>query len=124
MNHKGQVLVLFLLLLPILLLIMGLVIDVGNLFVEQKKRENVVKSAIRYGLSSEENQEEKARQYLEENLSNSSFRVFYSNQTLTIQGNVKIESLFSKLFQRESVSFELKYQGVKEKEKVTIHKVR
>lgn len=124
MNHKGQVLVLFLLLLPILLLIMGLVIDVGNLFVEQKKSENVVKSAIRYGLSSEENQEEKARQYLEENLSNSSFRVFYSNQTLTIQGNVKIESLFSKLFQRESVSFELKYQGVKEKEKVTIRKVR
>ena len=124
MNHKGQVLVLFLLLLPILLLIMGLVIDVGNLFVEQKKSENVVKSAIRYGLSFEENQEEKARQYLEENLSNSSFRVFYSNQTLTIQGNVKIESLFSKLFQRESVSFELKYQGVKEKEKVTIHKVR
>lgn len=50
LNNKGQSLVMFVLLIPILLLIMILVIDIGNVLMEKQELDNVNYMTIEYGL--------------------------------------------------------------------------
>jgi len=50
LNNKGQALVTFVLVMPILLLVMVLVIDIGNVIVEKQELDNVSKMVINYGL--------------------------------------------------------------------------
>ena len=50
LNNKGQSLVLFVVFLPILLLIMILVIDVGNTIMQKQELDNVNYITIEYGL--------------------------------------------------------------------------
>lgn len=48
MNNKGQTLVLFVVLLPIILLIFVAVIDLGNIYIEKRKINNVIDTALQY----------------------------------------------------------------------------
>lgn len=50
LNNKGQSLVMFVLIIPILLLIMILVIDVGNVIMNKQELDNVNYLTIEYGL--------------------------------------------------------------------------
>ena len=50
LNNKGQSLVMFILIIPIFLLIMTLVYDVGNAIYEKNKLSNVSYMTIQYGL--------------------------------------------------------------------------
>ena len=53
-NNKGQSLVLFVLMIPILLGIMALVIDVGNAFNQKNNLDNTILFIIEYGLKLEQ----------------------------------------------------------------------
>ncbi len=48
MNNKGQTLALFVILIPIILLLFMFIIDIGNLYVEKRKIENILDVAIEY----------------------------------------------------------------------------
>ena len=50
MNNKGQTLVLFVLILPIIVFIMLLVIDVSNMFITKQELNNINKIVLNYGL--------------------------------------------------------------------------
>lgn len=50
MNKKGQVLVLFLILLPFLLLLVGLIVDFGIAYNEKRKIEHTITDTITYAL--------------------------------------------------------------------------
>ena len=49
-KSRGQVLVCFILIIPVILLTLALVIDLGFYGVEKRKIDNTVKNAVRYGL--------------------------------------------------------------------------
>ena len=51
MNNKGQVLVVFVILLPIFLLILGFVIDYGLLYSEKKNIDDSTHDALNYYLN-------------------------------------------------------------------------
>ena len=53
MNKRGQVLVAFVLILPLVLMFVGLIIDIGNNLVLRKRAENAIKDAIIYNLKNE-----------------------------------------------------------------------
>ena len=50
MNNKGQTLVIFVIILPIILILLTLVVDLGILHIEKRKIENNVLSASEYYL--------------------------------------------------------------------------
>ena len=50
LNNKGQSLVLFVLIVPILFLILVLVFDVGNALIEKQELDNISYLTIEYGL--------------------------------------------------------------------------
>lgn len=49
-DNRGQVLVAFILLIPVILMLLALIVDVGFLYVEKRKTDNVIKDTINYGL--------------------------------------------------------------------------
>jgi len=49
-DSRGQVLVVFVLLIPVILMLLALVVDVGFLYVEKRNTDNVIKDTINYGL--------------------------------------------------------------------------
>ncbi len=49
-DNRGQVLVAFVLLIPIILMLLALIVDVGFLYVEKRKTDNVIKDIVSYGL--------------------------------------------------------------------------
>lgn len=70
LNNKGQSLVVFVILLPILLLFMAFIFELGNITYLKNKYENEIKSTIEYGLKhqEDENLESKLNRLLDENL--------------------------------------------------------
>ena len=56
-DNRGQVLVAFVLLIPVILMLLALIVDVGFLYVEKRKTDNVVKDIINYGLDNLDLQE-------------------------------------------------------------------
>lgn len=58
MNKKGQVLVVFVLILPLITLFLGLIIDIGNSLVIRKKYENIIKDVILYNYKDYKTEEE------------------------------------------------------------------
>ena len=50
MNNKGQVLIIFVLLLPILFLILAALVEIGDLLLYQNKLENNVRYIAEYGV--------------------------------------------------------------------------
>ena len=58
LNNRGQSLVMFILIIPIFLLIMTLVYDVGNAIYEKNKLSNVSYMTIQYGLDNIESIDE------------------------------------------------------------------
>lgn len=56
-DSRGQVLVAFILLIPVILMILALIVDVGFLYVEKRKTDNVIKDTINYGLDNIDLQE-------------------------------------------------------------------
>ena len=68
LNNRGQSLVLFILIIPILLGIMALVIDVGNALIKKNEIENAIEFVIDYGLENEMNETEALIMLLNYNL--------------------------------------------------------
>lgn len=112
-NNKGQVLALFILLLPIIMMGIGLVIDVGFLYLEKRQVDNALKEAIEYGLENIENiTETELNNLLYKNIDN------IDNIKITIRGNIieilvekKKDSLFAFLFGKDSYEIISSYQG-------------
>ncbi len=49
-DRKGQVLVAFVLLIPVIIMLLALIVDVGFLYVEKRNTDNVVRDITNYGL--------------------------------------------------------------------------
>jgi hypothetical protein len=49
-NSKGQVLVTFVIIIPVILMILALVVDVGLLYIEKRQTDSTVREMISYGL--------------------------------------------------------------------------
>lgn len=48
MNNKGQVLVVFVIFIPIIILVFTLIVDIGNMYIEKRNITNNLKYAIEY----------------------------------------------------------------------------
>lgn len=56
MNHRGQTLVLFILILPVLLLVLGFLINLGTLQIQKKKLNNTIDQGLTYGIKHKEDE--------------------------------------------------------------------
>ena len=115
-DSRGQVLVAFVLLIPVILMLLALIVDVGFLYVEKRKTDNVVKDIINYGLDNINLQEvtlqEKITKLINSNLDDVQ-RLDIQKDTNRIEINVTRDkqSIFSNIYKDASYKIASDYVG-------------
>ena len=122
MNNKGQSLVLFILILPILLGSIVLVIDVGNAIVMKNKINNIIEMVIEDGLENDYSEEE-LNNLMDYNL-DSDYVVKLDNNLIEIKVESYSEGIFSNMFSFEGFKIISQYEGYMKDNKKVIEKVK
>lgn len=120
MNNKGQVLVCFVLLIPIIFIMLFLVINLGLFSIEKRKMSNTIKSSITYGLRhiDEENIEGTLKELVKKNIDEiEELTVLVDNDYISIKISKNYKALF-KYFNNEKIT--LSYTGNINENKIII----
>ena len=112
MNKKGQVLVLFALLLPIVTLLLALMIDTGFSYIELRKIDQITKETISYGLDhiKEENIKLNLTYLINQNIKDIyDMQIEIDSSMIHIQIEKKQNTIFSKITKNKTIK--QSYQG-------------
>ena len=113
-KNSGQVLVLFVILLPIILLLLLIVIEVGNIYIEKSRTKSIIKETITTSLKNNL-PNDGVNSLLELNIKNIKEKTIYTSDT-EIDIKLKQEK---KLFGRK-IEINYKYKAILQNEKITI----
>jgi len=119
MNNKGQALVIFVVILPILLIIFTLIIDLGFLYLEKKNISNNVIDSLEYYLDNitEENIDIKVKKILNENIKNvENITINDTNNYIEISVFKTRKSIYSII--TSSTDINISYKGNKINKKI------
>lgn len=99
MNNKGQTLVSFVLIIPIIIGIFALVIDLSILSIDKRHISNSIKSAIKYGLKNieKDNLDNDLKELIYQNIDSkkiTKLNIDIQDKSITIDITVKHNSLF------------------------------
>ena len=106
MNSKGQVLVIFVILLPIFLMIFTFIIDLGMLSIEKRKCDNNTYDALEYYLDS--NNKDKTIKLIENNIED-------SENSVEISVSKEYKGIYNIIYDNE---IKITYIGNKETKKI------
>lgn len=123
MNNKGQSLVLFILIIPILLGIMTLVIDAGKTVYTKNKINNTIEMILEYGLEDNYTKEE-IEKLINYNLEPTNYSVNIENEIINIKVNTYIEGIISNIINIKGFKIISEYNGYIENDKKIIEKVK
>ena len=119
MNNKGQTLVLFVILLPIMLIIFTLVIDLGLLYIDKRNIENNVVGSIEYYFSSKSDEmfETKITDMLNKNIGDID-KIYINNTSEYLE--VKVVKNSKRLYKllTDNSEITVTYRGYKENKKI------
>ena len=113
MNNKGQVLVIFVILLPIFLMILTFIVDLGLLSIEKRKINNNTYDAVEYYL--ENNNEENTIKLLENNLSDIKVEINDTDSYVEISVLKEYKGIYNIIYDNEII---VTYRGIKESKEI------
>lgn len=118
MNNKGQVLIIFVIMLPIFLMILALVVDLGLLSIEKRKIRNNTYDAVEYYLNNIDNPEkvEKTTKLLENNLNDIDIKIIDNNEDIVITVTKNYKSLYTIISNDQEIK--ITYKGIKESKEI------
>lgn len=125
MNRRGQTLILFVLLLPILLLLMAFTIDTGVVLKEHIRLNSTTKSILKTTFSRhlEEDIERKITDLMEKNsIPIENLKVIKTSESVGIQNEYEIESIFGKIVGIKEYKIKLSLKAKLENGRVKIEK--
>lgn len=122
LNNKGQSLVLFVLLLPIIFMVIALVVQLSLLEISKKTYDDSAKEAVSYGLEhiDDVDIQNKLIRLLDENVDGQK-QVSVSNGKVRVKLSGKVDGMFSSIFE-EMYKIEVTYIGYLEDGKKRIEK--
>ena len=113
-NNKGQVLILFVLLLPIILLSALITIEFGNIYIEKAKTKNIIKNTISNGLKNELTQDA-INSIIDLNIKDIKDKSIYKSEN-----EIEIKVIQQKEIFNRNIELKYNYKGIKQEEKITI----
>jgi len=122
-NRKGQSLVLFVLMIPILLGIMALVLDVGKVFNQKNELDNITEFVLRYGLEDSISEEELLK-LMNYNTKKEISQVVIREDEIWITSNVYVDGIFSSILGFDGFFVKSEYKGYWDGDKKIIEKVK
>lgn len=116
MGRKGQVLVGFLLLLPLFLILFVFVVDVGFMKIAERNVENTIKEAITYGLKQEQFPEDEKQQKIETILKKNidsiqTLEVTVTSEEIKVHVVVTRQNIFGTLINQRIYKIDKTYKG-------------
>ncbi len=121
MNKRGQTLILFVLLVPIILTCLAIVVDVGILTYQYQRTRGILDQGITLALEKNDLEEVKKNLLLND-IPVNSLKVSYENFKLEVFLDYKIDSLFGKLINLVEYEIRLHREGFLKDGKVIITK--
>lgn len=113
LNNKGQSLVMFVIIIPIIVLIFTLIYDVGNAIYEKNKLSNTCYMVIEYGLDNIDSISEKSLiELVMKNTSNLSYiSVVVDSDKIQIKLSKNINGIIGKMFGFNLITANTYYEG-------------
>lgn len=113
LNNKGQSLVMFIIIIPIFLLIITLVYDVGTAIYEKNRLSNTALLVVDYGLDNIDDIEENDLiDFIKENDDNLDYiSVVIEDDVIEIKLSKKIKGIIGKMFNFDIVDVNVHYNG-------------
>lgn len=126
LNNKGQSLVMFVILIPIFILIMTLVYDVGNAIYEKNRLSNTNYMAISYGLDNIETIDENDLiELIMKNVNDlNDISVLVKDNNINIKLSKEIKGTMGKLFGFNLISANSEYNGILVDNKKKIERIK
>lgn len=117
MNNRGQVLVIFVIILPIIMLLLTLVVDLGLIYIEKRKINVNVEDTIKYYLNNLDDTDvkNKAEILLNNNLDDIEIVINDSENYVEITVNKTYKCVFGSILNN---NIKVKYSGNKETKKI------
>lgn len=119
MNNKGQTLVLFVILLPLLFVFIMMVLEVGLLLVDRNKMDSEVRHAVKYALKLDIIDENKVKNVLIDNLGKD---IKYNIKTATSDIHIEVNKQHKFLFLRKEHIIVSRYHGYISDESIKIER--
>jgi len=122
MNRNGQVLALFALLLPLILMCLALIIDTGLLYMEKRRVDLVVKDIVEYGMENINSiTENELHDLLDRNLNDiRDKQIAMSDGILRVTVTLDKKSIFAGILGEDRYEIKTTYKGMFEQEKIRI----
>lgn len=126
LNNKGQTLVLFVILLPLILLMLTLVYDFGNALYEKERMNNTSYIAINYGLDKikDINENDLIDLIMKNSSDMNKVDVLIENDTITIKLSKKVKGIIGKVFNFDLIEVNSEYVGKFDSDKKIIERVK
>ena len=110
MNNRGQSLIVFILLLPIITMFLAFFIDSSLSYLEKNKIDGIITSNMSEALNNDIRDSEKIKNAINKN-SEINFNIVITDDTLKINANTKHKSIFAKILNFSWYKLEFNYCG-------------
>lgn len=128
LNNKGQSLVLWILLLPILLGILTLVMDVGRAYQQKNELDNVTEFILENSLKKEniphENQKQEIKDLLKYNLKDTASTITIEENKIMIKNEIYLKGILTSIIGIDGFLIQNEYQGYLEENVPKIKKIK
>ena len=121
MNKRGQTLIIFVMLIPIILTMAALVIDVGLLYYKKNEYTGIVEESIKEYFKDEDILSAKKTLTLN-GVSLDDTEINVSDNKITVILDTKVDSIFGKVIRINEYEIKVSRVGTKDKERVMINK--
>lgn len=121
MNKRGQTLIIFVMLIPIILTMAALVIDVGLLYYKKNEYTGIVEESIKEYFKDEDILSAKKTLTLN-GVSLDDTEINVSDNKITVTLDTKVDSIFGKVIRINDYEIKVSRVGTKDKERVIISK--
>ncbi len=121
MNKRGQTLIIFVMLIPIILTMAALVIDVGLLYYKKNEYTGIVEESIKEYFK-DENLTSAKKTLTLNGVSLDDTEINISDNKITVTLDTKVDSIFGKVIRINDYEIKVSRVGTKDKERVIINK--
>lgn len=122
MNNKGQALVLFVLLIPVLIIAGIFIVDTAKILVESTKLKNTTKLVIKTILEDDIDEDKARVMFLENDINIDNLKITFEDTKINIKNNYKIDSLLGKIIGIKDYEMDINITGIKENNEIKYKK--
>lgn len=124
MNNKGQTMVLFVLLLPIISIILCLVVDISLLTLEKNKVQNIVKETIKNELNNDnlilEDSKNRINNIINKNIENALIDLEINDNSIKVTVFKDYNGILLNALNKDGYKIKVSYRGYKLDDKINI----